>query len=82
MYEYQGPADTFQLEDGGKVYRIGDNVPISKELAVYLTDTLNGGHRFKGVNPLADVEPVATMAPEEALPFDERGQQVDPKAKK
>lgn len=32
MPKYMGPSDTFRLEEGGKEYHPGDNVPMSKEM--------------------------------------------------
>jgi hypothetical protein len=46
---YLGPSDRFQLEEGGKVYQPGDNVPISKEMAKHMGKVQYGGHRFEGV---------------------------------
>jgi hypothetical protein len=49
MPKYLGPSDRFQLEEGGKVYQRGDNVPISKEMARHMGKVQYGGHRFEGV---------------------------------
>lgn len=48
---YLGPSDVFYLEEGGKAYKRGDNVPISKELARHMGLVRNGGHRFEGIEP-------------------------------
>jgi hypothetical protein len=37
------------LEEGGKVYRPGDNVPISKASAEHMGKVENGGHLFEGM---------------------------------
>jgi hypothetical protein len=49
MPRYQGPADVLIV--GEKEYRQGDNVPLSKEQVAYMAKTINGGHRFEGVEP-------------------------------
>ena len=46
---YLGPSQNFQLEEGGKVYHRGDNVPISASLAKHMGKVQHGGHRFEGV---------------------------------
>lgn len=53
MPKYLGPSDVLYLEEGGKPYFQGDNVPISKELAAYMGRITSGGHRFEGVDPEA-----------------------------
>ena len=60
MPRYQGPADNFQLEEGGKVYQPGDNVPISAALARHMGRVANGGHRFEGVQ--AEERPARSAA--------------------
>lgn len=67
-FEYQGPAESLRLEAGGKVYRIGDTVPISKERALYMGQTTNGSHRFKGLDDVAleDARNAAAAAREDA----------------
>jgi hypothetical protein len=47
-YTYHGPADFFQLEEGGTVYHPGDTVPISAELAEHMMR--QGGHVFEGID--------------------------------
>jgi hypothetical protein len=53
MPRYQGPADNFMLEEGGKVYHPGDNVPISRASAEHMAKVENGGHLFEGITPEA-----------------------------
>jgi hypothetical protein len=60
MPKYLGPSDRFQLEEGGKVYQRGDNVPISKEMARHMGKVQYGGHRFEGVE--ADERPARSAA--------------------
>lgn len=79
--KYQGPADTFQLEEGGKVYRQGDNVPISKELATLMGQSIHGAHRFEGMEAPLPAPPPAPVPTEEPMPTDERGQAEEPRKK-
>jgi hypothetical protein len=51
MPEYLGPSHVFYLEEGGKPYKRGENVPLSPEQARHMGLVKNGGHRFKGVAP-------------------------------
>jgi hypothetical protein len=67
-FEYQGPAHELYLEAGGKVYHIGDKVPISREAALYMGLTTNGSHRFAGLDDVAieDARNAAAAAREDA----------------
>lgn len=46
---YLGPADALHLEEGGRAYKVGDDVPIDAAAAKKLGEPINGGHAFKGV---------------------------------
>jgi hypothetical protein len=51
MPKYEGPADVFIDPATGKEYRQGQNVPLSKATVDHMSKTINGGHRFEGVEP-------------------------------
>lgn len=62
MVRYLGPADNLTLEEGGRVYHPGDNVPISAAMAKHMSRVAQGGHRFEGV-PAEDRPPRSDIAP-------------------
>ncbi len=45
-YKFIGGSDSLQLEEGGKVYHAGDNVPLTEEQAHQLVAS---GHYFEGI---------------------------------
>lgn len=82
---YQGPSDALLLEEGGKVYRPGDSVPLS---AAQVAAMRAAGHRFdsdgqKQGAPLVTVvvQPVQPSRPAHdsaGVPIDERGRRETP----
>ena len=75
MYKYFGPSHVLQLEENGTIYRPGDPVPISKEMAEHLARVENGGHRFEGI-AAPDIR--GGLPADLEFPTDNRGQMVDP----
>lgn len=63
-YKYLGPSDHLLLKEGGKVYHPGDEVPVSKEVAMGL---VRAGHVFEELTPRTG-EPRQAFAPAEQLP--------------
>lgn len=56
--KYLGPSDTFEI--GGKTYKQGDSIPISKELQEHHE---RFGHRFEGTPEPLPVAPSVTSEP-------------------
>lgn len=67
-FKYLGPSHNLQLEEGGKVYNPGDEVPISLNRAFHLSNTTNGGHMFEGLQKALE-EATRPQTPE-TLPHD------------
>ncbi len=58
MARYMGYADTFEYS--GKVYKQGDNIPLSKELQAHHEQF---GHRFENTPEPEPVAPTDVAAP-------------------
>lgn len=65
-FRYLGPSQFFQV--GDRVYRQGDDVPLSEEA---MQHHRQAGHQFEGYEPVFTAPAVAR--PEDAVPFDDTG---------
>jgi hypothetical protein len=65
MPKYVGPSDIFCLEEGGKEYHIGDNIPLTKEQVAHHEAI---GHRFDSTPDVPATIPVEVNVVEPAPP--------------
>lgn len=64
MPRYLGPYDVLKLEEGGKEYHPGDNVPLTKEQRT----ALGPAHRFEGEEQVPAVAVVSNERDEAHAP--------------